>query len=616
AGRDIQRDAIEEELGAVGETDVFCGEKVALVGRNGCGKTSLLKILSGENPPDAGDISRRRGLRVGYLPQEFELDPAASVLDNILLGASDLVEWMRRYEAGEGSDAELHGLLERIQHADGWNLENRVKSLASELHAPPLEADVAPLSGGEKRRVALCRALASQPDLLLLDEPTNHLDSESTGWLENFLHDFPGAVVLVTHDRYFLETVATRIVEISGGKAHSHPGNYAAYLESKALREQIASQSERRRQRFIRAELDYVRAGVRAQRSKSKHRLETFYKIAGQATPPEEREMDLLLPPAPELGNTAIELENAGVRFESDGRWIFRHLDLSLRPGECVGIVGRNGAGKSTLLRLCLGEMAPTEGTVTIGKRVIFNSIDQGRTRLVGENTVLREVGGGSEAVRFGDRELPVRSYLRRFLFDDSRMNDRVDKLSGGERARLMLAKTLCRGGNVVILDEPTNDLDLGSLRMLEEALAAFDGTVIAVSHDRWFLDRICDRIVAFEEGGIHCEPGNYSRYLETRRGRQTRYSAMSASHFAGKAASSAPASRRKMNNKEKQELEGMEATILAAEKIASDMDALLNDADFHATRSAEAPGLISRLAAQRLEIERLYARWEELSNL
>ena len=594
------------------------GEKVALVGRNGCGKTSLLKILSGENPPDAGDISRRRGLRIGYLPQEFELNPEATVLENIQNGAADLVEWMRRYEAGEGSDAELQECLEKIQHADGWNLETRIKSLAGALHAPPLDAVVAPLSGGEKRRVALCRALASQPDLLLLDEPTNHLDAESTGWLEDFLRGFPGAVVLVTHDRYFLETVATRIVEIAFGKAHSHPGNYPAYLESRALRQQIVTQAERRRQRFIRAELEFVRAGVRAQRSKSKHRLESFYKVADQDTPPEEREMDLLIPPAPELGNTAIELKNAGVLLEPDERWLFRHLDLSLRPGECTGIVGRNGAGKSTLLRICLGEQEPSEGSATVGKRVVFNYIDQGRMRLDTSNTVLRELGGDGGMIRFGNQEIPVRSWLRRFLFDDARMNELVEKLSGGERARLLLAKVLCRGGNVLVLDEPTNDLDLGSLRMLEEALAAFNGTVLVVSHDRYFLDRICDRIVAFEEGGVHMQPGNFSYYLETKKAREARYSSLAAGNPAKTEPSSASKSpaRRKLNNKETRELESMEGTILAAEKVVADLDALLNDPEFHLSRASEAPAVIARLAAQRREIERLYARWEELSNL
>ena len=601
-------------LGGVSLT-VAPGEKVGLVGRNGCGKTSLFKILAGESDADSGEISRRRGLRVGYLPQEFELDGTKSVLENIEAGAADLVEWMRRYETGEGHDNELSELLELIQHADGWNLQTRIKAEAGSLGAPPLDALVGPLSGGEKRRVALCRALASQPDLLLLDEPTNHLDSETIRWLEGFLREFPGALIFVTHDRYFLETIATRIIEISDGRAFSHPGNYTAFLEAKALRRQIAEQSERRRQRFLRAELEYVRAGVRAQRSKSKHRLESFYQIAGMEAPPEEREMDLLIPPAPEIGNTAVELDGVGARAGGTGRWLFREMSLSLRAGQCTGVVGRNGVGKTTLLRLCLGELAPAEGTATVGKRVVFNYIDQSRMQLDGGGTVMDEVSDSGEMVAFGNQTLTARAYLRRFLFDESRVKERVDKLSGGERARLLLAKVLRRGGNVIILDEPTNDLDLASLRMLEEALADFDGTVLVVSHDRYFLDRICDQIVAFEDGGVFVQPGNYSYYLEKKKERDSRAQPAPQKKFPAPATQAKPALKAKrLSYNEQQELDHMEATILAAENAARELEQTLNDPAFFVSRSAEAPDLVKRLAATKNEVARLYERWEELA--
>ena len=366
------------------------GEKVGLVGRNGCGKTCLLKILAGTGHAEAGEISRRRGLRVGYLPQEFELDGNKTVRENIEAGAADLMDWLSRYEAGHRSDAEMAELLHAIEVADGWNLQARIKASASALFAPPLDALVGPLSGGEKRRVALCRALAPQPDLLLLDEPTNHLDAESIRWLEEFLQKFPGAVIFVTHDRYFLDVIATRIVELADGRCFSHPGNYTAYLESKAIRQQVAEQAERRRQRFLRVELEWVRAGVRAQRSKARHRLDTFYQTAGLEAPPEEREMDLLIPPAPELGNIAVNLADASAKVGEGGaeRWLFRGLNFSLKPGECTGVVGRNGAGKTTLLRLCMGERPPDEGVVTIGKKVTFNYIDQARMQLNSANTV------------------------------------------------------------------------------------------------------------------------------------------------------------------------------------------------------------------------------------
>ena len=599
------------------------GEKVGLVGRNGSGKTSLLKILAGASEADSGEISRRRGLRVGYLPQEFELDGDKTARENIEAGAADLMEWLRRYEEGEGSEAELAELHHEIEVADGWNLNTRIRSSTTALDAPPLDAVVGPLSGGEKRRVALCRALAPQPDLLLLDEPTNHLDSESIRWLEGFLRGFPGAVIFVTHDRYFLDVIATRIIELADGRAFSHPGNYTAYLEAKSVRREIAEQSERRRQRFLRAEIEWVRAGVRAQRSKSRHRLDSFYAVDGLAAPPEEREMDLLLPPAPKLGNIAVELVKAGARVGegAEGRWLFRGLNLSLRPGECTGVVGRNGVGKTTLLRMCLGERAPDEGTVTIGKRSIFNYIDQSRMQLDGNSTVLAEVSDADEVTQFGDVRIGARGYLRRFLFPDERANERVDRLSGGERARLMLAKVLRKGGNVIVLDEPTNDLDLPSLRLLEEALADFEGSVLVVSHDRYFLDRICDQIVAFEDGGgVVVQPGNYSYYLEKKLEREAegkkRAGALPNPTPATGGNAGVPAKTRKRSFKEQRELDGMEAAILAAETRVEELEATLDDPGFYVTHSQDAPGMHAELDGGKAEIARLYARWEELERI
>lgn len=603
------------------------GEKVGLVGRNGCGKTSLLKILTGDQQPDSGEISLRRAIRVGYLPQEFELDPARSVHENIAAGAADVVEAIRRYEAGEGSEAELAELLHLIDHADGWNLDARIKATATALGTPPLEAQVAPLSGGEKRRVALCRALASQPDLLLLDEPTNHLDADSIRWLEDVLKNFPGAVIFVTHDRYFLDVIATRIIEIDQGKAYSHPGNYTAYLESKAVRRQIAEQTERRRQRFLREELEWVRSGVKARGTKSRHRLDQFYEVEGIEAPPEEREMDLLIPPPPDLGNIVVELEGAGanVGTATSPRWLFRHLDLKLEPGQCTGIVGRNGVGKTTLLKICLGQLAPSEGSAVVGKKVRINYIDQTRMALDGTGSLLDEVSDGQEKVQFGTQTLGARAYLRRFLFDDRRINERVDLLSGGERARLMLAKVLKTGGNLIVLDEPTNDLDLPSLRMLEEALADFDGSVLVVSHDRYFLDRICDQIIAFEDDGVKVQAGNYSYYLEKRQARENaqRIQAQAAAREAAArqkqsaATAAQPGGKsRKLTLAEKKELAGMEDTILHAEQAAAAIEAKLNDPDFQQKHFTEIPAQVAKLEAAKATIARLYTRWEELEAL
>jgi len=602
---------------------VSAGEKVGLVGRNGCGKTSLLKILAGESAPDSGDISRRRQLRVGYLPQEFELDHAVSIHENIASGAADVVEAIRRYEEGDGTEDELAGLLHLIDHTDGWNLDSRIQSLANKLGTPPLESETGPLSGGEKRRVALCRALASQPDLLLLDEPTNHLDADSIRWLEEFLKTYNGAVIFVTHDRYFLDVIATRIIEIDHGSAFSHPGNYTAFLEAKAIRQQIASQTERRRQRFLREELEWVRAGVKARTTKSRSRLDKFYEIDGIKAPPEEREMDLLIPPPPELGNTVVELEKAGVNVgsESSPRWLFRKLDLMLRPGQCTGIVGRNGAGKTTLLKLCLDQIQADEGKATLGKRVKVNYIDQTRMVLDGTGSLLDEVADGNEKLHFGDELLGARAYLRRFLFSDDRINERVDLLSGGERARLMLAKVLKTGGNLLVLDEPTNDLDLPSLRMLEEALADFPGSVLVVSHDRYFLDRVCDQVVAFEDSGVHITPGNYSYYLEKRQQRENveRVQAAAAAREAEarrKAAQPKQNKPRKLTMAERKELDGMEERIMEAETEVEALESKLNDPTFQSEHFAEVPEVMKALEAAKAGTAALYSRWETLESL
>ncbi|WP_193211204.1 ABC-F family ATP-binding cassette domain-containing protein [Luteolibacter marinus] len=602
---------------------VSAGEKVGMVGRNGCGKTSLFKILAGIQQPDSGEISLRRALRVGYLPQEFELDLEKSVHENISAGAADVVEAIHRYETGDGSESELANLLHLIEHADGWNLDARIKATATALGTPPLDAPVGPLSGGEKRRVALCRALASQPDLLLLDEPTNHLDAESIRWLEDFLKSYAGAVIFVTHDRYFLDVIATRIIEIDQGKAFSHPGNYTAYLESKAVRQQIAEQTERRRQRFLREELDWVRSGVKARGTKSRHRLDKFYEVEGMEAPPEEREMDLLIPPPPELGNIVVELEDAGVNVgsESSPRWLFRHLDFKLEPGQCTGIVGRNGVGKTTLLKLCLGQIQPSAGSAALGKKVRVNYIDQTRMALDGSGSLLDEISGGNEKLQFGNEMLGARAYLRRFLFDDQRINERVDLLSGGERARLMLAKVLKTGGNLLVLDEPTNDLDLPSLRMLEEALADFDGCSLVVSHDRYFLDRICDQIIAFEDDGVVVHPGNYSYYLEKRQAREQaqRIQAQAAAREAAarqKAAAPAAQKPRKLTLAERKEFEGMEDRILVAEEEVAGIETKLNDPDFQAKHFNEIPALVEKLDVAKAAVARLYERWEELEAL
>ena len=594
---------------------ISAGEKVGLVGRNGCGKTSLLKILANENQADSGETSARRGLRIGYLPQEFELDPALSVYDNIAAGAADVATAVTRYENGDGSESELADLLTLIEHTDGWNLDARIKSLSNALFTPPLESETGPLSGGEKRRVALCSALASQPDLLLLDEPTNHLDSESIRWLEDFLKTYTGAVIFVTHDRYFLNVIATRIIEISDGKAYSHPGNYTAFLESKAARQEIAENTEKKRQKFLKDELKWVKAGVKARTTKSRSRLDAFYEVKDQDAPVREGEIDLLIPPPPRLGNTIVDLEDVSITLGD--RTLFRSVNLSLEEGQCTGIVGKNGVGKSTLLKICLQQLEPTSGKAILGKQVKINYIDQSRMQLDGTGSLLDEISDGNEKIEFGSEILGARAYLRRFLFSDERINERVDLLSGGERARLMLAKVLKTGGNLIVLDEPTNDLDLQSLRMLEEALAAFPGTILVVSHDRYFLDRICDQIVAFEDDGVKVSPGNFSYYLEKRQARENaaRAQATAANRAAKKRASEKKDKPRKLTMAEAKELETLEEKVMEADDAVTTLQEKLSSPEVQ-TNFEQIPVVMAELEAAKKVADGLINRWEFLEEV
>ena len=590
------------------------GEKLGLVGRNGSGKTSLMRILAGMDNPDSGTVARRGGLITSYLAQEFTLDEDASVLENVRSGAAAVLAMVARYESGEIKGDQEAELLHQIQLHDGWGVETRIATAMNELGVPAASRRVRDLSGGEKRRVALARALVSQPDLLLLDEPTNHLDAESIEWLERFLRDFPGALLFVTHDRYFLDRIATRIVEIDDARIYSHPGNYSAFLESKAQREAVEANAERRRQSYLRHELEFVRAGVRAQRRKARTRLDEFDRVSAQEGPEAELVMDLIIPPPPPLANTVIEAKNIGARVED--RWLFSHLDLSFDPGTCTGIIGRNGLGKTTLLRILMGLQAPDEGSVVTGKRTVFNYVDQQRLLLDPSKSVMEEVAGLSEFVQFGDEKLHVRTYLKRFLFTDERVTMRVKELSGGEQSRVLLAKILRLGGNFLVLDEPTNDLDLQTMRVLEEAVLAFGGCVLVVSHDRWFLDRVCDRVIAFEgHGRVHLCAGNYSYYQE-KRARQAAAEAAVATAPVKTDKPAPPPKPRKMSMKEQRELAEIEQAIASLETEIASMEAELNDPAFYARLGSGTQDYLARLEAKKSGLEGKMTRWAELEEL
>jgi ATP-binding cassette subfamily F protein uup len=592
---------------------IYEGEKVGLVGRNGCGKSSFLRIVAGEESADSGTISRKQGLVAGYLPQEFQLDENATVEENIRAGAADLIAKIERYEnAKDLGPAEMDRLLVEIEHADGWNLETRIETLMRELAAPPADRVVSYLSGGEKRRVGLCQALVSQPDLIILDEPTNHLDAKAIAWLEGFLATMPGACLFVTHDRYFLDRIATRIVELDGGRFFSFDGNYSDYLTGKAERQEREQASEKRRQRFLRREIDWVRAGVKARGTKQRSRLDNYYAVKAQKAPDEELDMELVIPTPPRLANVVVELKEVGHYWDGDP--LFLGIDLEFKAGECVGIVGPNGTGKTTLLQIILGKLQPAAGHVTIGKRTEFNYVDQTRLELDEENSVLEEVSQGVDSVRFGEETISVRAYLQRFLFGNDRINDRIENLSGGEKNRVLLAKILKRGGNFLVLDEPTNDLDLQTLRVLEEALINFGGTSVVVSHDRWFLDRICDRVIVFEgEGQVAIQEGNYSYYLEKRRALAAVAAAARVRPAKKKRARSDDGKPRKLKWKEERELEGMEESILAAETEVEEIESQLNDPAFYIENSEKAVEMSREMEQKKEAIRALYERWEEL---
>src|SRR5438874_12903890 len=541
------------------------GEHIGLVGRNGSGKSTFLHISAGVAQADSGEFTRRRDLVTGYMPQVSGLDDATTVHANILSGAQRILDLIAEYERAPGDSPLSATLLDQIIQADGWNLEHRIKSLIMNLHAPESDRVVGTLCGGEKRRVALCRALLARPDFLILDEPTNHLDTGSIEWLEDFLARYAGTCLFVTRDRYFLDRIATRIVELSRGEFRSFEGNYTDYLLARAERDAVEELQEHKRQRFLKRELAWVRKAPRGRRTKSVDCVERYFEMAEKEAPEAELDVDLIIPPAPKLANRVIELRE--VTMELGGRTLFQNVSLNLAAGERLGIVGRNGLGKSTLLKIMLQQMAPTSGVVEIGTRTETNYVDQNRLLLDDAKTVWEEVGEGSEHVRLGEENITLRGYLRRFLFTEERINTKINQLSGGERSRVLLAKILKRGGNVLILDEPTNDLDLGTLRLLEEALVAFAGSVIVVSHDRYFLNRVCTAILAFEgDGALRYSVGNYDYYLEKRSERSVASVAALGPGKPVKSGAPRVAKPRKLKWKEERELEGMEAAILAAE--------------------------------------------------
>jgi ATP-binding cassette ChvD family protein len=510
----------------------FPGAKIGVLGLNGAGKSSLLRIMAGVDTEHEGEARPQPGIKVGFLPQEPPLDTDKDVRGNVEEGLGEIKQLLDRFNeisarfAEPVSDDEMTALLEEqgrlqdaIEAAGGWELERKLEVAADALRLPPWEADVGTLSGGERRRVALCKLLLSGPDMLLLDEPTNHLDAESIAWMEHFLAEYPGTVVAVTHDRYFLDNVAGWILELDRGHGIPWEGNYSSWLEQKEQRLEVEEKQESARQKAMKAELEWVRSGARGRHAKSKARLARFEELASREQQQRNETKQLYIPPGPRLGSLVIEAVH--VRKGFGDKLLIVDLNFNLPQGGIVGVIGPNGAGKTTLFRMLTGSEQPDGGELRIGDSVRIACVDQSRDSLDSSKTVWEEISDGQDVITIGKYELNSRTYVARFNFTGSDQQKRVGDLSGGERNRLHLAKLLRSGGNVLLLDEPTNDLDVETLRALEEALLDFPGCAVVISHDRWFLDRIATHILAFEgDSEVVWFEGNYADYEADRKRR------------------------------------------------------------------------------------------------
>lgn len=618
------RHAAREILSDVSFT-LHQGDRLGILGVNGAGKSTLMRLMAGADQPDAGSVTRRKGLSLGYLQQEFEGIEGQTVRACVEAGAAatrallnSYAELNTRLHEAQGEElesllAEQTALAEVLEHRDAWHLDRLVETVMQHLHLPPGDRLVETLSGGERRRVSLARTLVGQPELLLLDEPTNHLDADSIAWLETYLAEGDRTCVLVTHDRYFLDRIVNRMVELERGSVRAYAGNYSDYLEAKARELEVGAQQEQVRQNTLRRELAWVRKQPKARQAKSKAREEAYHALAAEAPPPPLDEIALRIPMGPvRLGKKVVELLGVGKRLGE--RWLFRDLTLSLLPGERIGVVGANGLGKTTLMRLIQGLVPPDEGQVELGPNTRFVYADQGRDQLNLDNTLLAEVAGDASQLQLEDRTITVRNYLRRFLFEDDQHQQPLRKFSGGEQNRAQLAKLLAVGGNVLILDEPTNDLDLQTLRALEDALLAFSGAALLVSHDRYFLNRVATGILAFEgDGRVVYSVGTYDDYLARQRATLPAAPAKPEPARISTPPVSVEPSMRKLTFKERQELDAIEAVLEAAEAEKARLEALLAEPSLYAERGEEVPGLLAAAEAARSEVERLYARWAEL---
>lgn len=507
----------------------FYGAKIGVLGLNGAGKSTLLRIIAGEDNDFIGNISRQKGITFGYLSQEPELDDSKKVIDIVREGVEETMNLIKEYEAvNEGfsnPDADFDALIakqaklqDEIDRIGAWDIDSKLEQAMDALRCPPGDASISVLSGGERRRVALCRLLLKKPDVLLLDEPTNHLDAESVGWLEQHLARYEGTVIAVTHDRYFLDNVAGWILELDRGEGIPFKGNYTSWLEQKSTRLKQEEKQESKRQKTLEQELDWIRQNPKGRRAKSKARINAYEEMLTEDYQKRRDDMEIFIPAGPRLGDKVIVAENVSKGY--DDMLLVENMNFNLPPGGIVGVIGPNGAGKTTLFRMITGEEEPGKGSVTLGETVELGYVDQKRP-LDPTKTIWEEISGGQELLKLGSREVNSRAYAAKFNFSGSDQQKKVSEISGGERNRVHLAKMLKQGANVLLLDEPTNDLDVNTLRALEEAMLEFAGCVVVISHDRWFLDRVATHILAFEGNSqVNWFEGNYQEYEENRRKR------------------------------------------------------------------------------------------------
>ena len=521
----------------------FYGAKIGVLGLNGAGKSTLLKIIAGIDPNYNGKIVFDKDYKIGYLEQEPTLDPDKTVLDIVKEGVQEVVDLLKEYEdvnarfAEELSDDEMNKLIEKqgeltdkLELKDAWNLEYKLEMAMDALRLPAPDARINVLSGGERRRVALCRLLLSEPDILLLDEPTNHLDAESVDWLEQYLHNFPGTVIAVTHDRYFLDNVAGWILELDRGEGIPWEGNYSSWLEQKTNRLAQEEKAESKRQKILKRELEWTRMAPKARHAKSKARLTAYEKLAEENGVEKEARLELFIPPGPRLGDQVIDIENITKSYGD--RVLYKDLTIKIPRNAIVGIIGPNGVGKSTLFRMITGQEKPDSGDIIIGESVKIAYVDQSHEDLVPEKSVYEAISNGLDNLIVNGMTVNSRAYISKFNFSGTDQSKKVGMLSGGERNRLHLAMALKDGGNVILLDEPTNDIDVNTLRALEEAIENYAGCVLVISHDRWFIDRLATHVISFEDEGVYFFEGNYTDYEENKKSRTGEVKKLSLIHI------------------------------------------------------------------------------------